>query len=393
MNTDAHEDAERNIGTQMMKICFSNVIPTMRYGKDGQKGEGRRGSDIRNDIMNIINAMTHIGEEKIRKKFFKQGKDGRYNIPDQKAIDKYLLSICENNDLGTASEEIMRNGGRIASLTARQVFEQSISSMINADVVDIKTQGGAAIQQSCFGFEGMDNSVTADDDIAQKVSSLRTRIEDLDISIRLSKKLKPIHAETLGDLLNNKKYIEDSLEQKLQNEVQKLLGGFNLTFDDAISNEALDKYEDALKSLGNHVLNDGKALKWYNGKGTMEVMLSMNFFKEVIPEKYKTDYKTARQWLIDNDIINGTKTDGTQSNPGPFGVGYRIPTQGMSSTFGFVVADVLPETSGDLIIVPREFTAQTGSDKHQCSNQYNIKNSFNCWKLHTWWTISSQVSI
>lgn len=325
LNTDAHEDADRNIGTQMMKICFSNVIPTMRYGKDGQKGEGRRGSDIRNDIMNVINAMTHIGEEKIRKKFFKQGKDGRYNIPDQEAIDKYLLSICENNDLGTASEEIMRNGGRIASLTARQVFEQSISSMVNADVVDIKTQGGAAIQQSCFGFEGMDNSVVTDGNIAQ--------------------------------------------------------------------NEALDKYEDALKGLGNHVLNDGKALKWYNGKGTMEVMLSMNFFKEVIPEKYKTDYKTARQWLIDNDIINGTKTDGTQSNPGPFGVGYRIPTQGMSSTFGFVVADVLPETSGDLIIVPREFTAQTGSDKHQCSNQYNIKNSFNCWKLHTRWTISSQVSI
>nr|DAJ12629.1 MAG TPA: hypothetical protein [Bacteriophage sp.] len=29
----------------------------------------------------------------------------------------------------------------------------------------------------------------------------------------------------------------------------------------------------------------------------------------------------------------------------------------MSSTFGFIVADVLPETSGDLIIVPTEFTA------------------------------------
>jgi len=34
----------------------------------------------------------------------------------------------------------------------------------------------------------------------------------------------------------------------------------------------------------------------------------------------------------------------------------------MSSTFAFTVADVLPEESADLIIVPREFTAQTGSD-------------------------------
>ena len=80
---------------------------------------------------------------------------------------------------------------------------------------------------------------------------------------------------------------------------------------------------------------------------------------------------TMRQWLIDNDVINGTKSDGTQSNPKPFGVGYRIPTQGMSSTFGFIVADVLPETSSDLIVVPTEFTAQTGSDfdKHQCRSK------------------------
>mgnify|MGYP004559028093 FL=1 len=34
----------------------------------------------------------------------------------------------------------------------------------------------------------------------------------------------------------------------------------------------------------------------------------------------------------------------------------------MSSMFAFVCADVLPETSGDIIVVPREFTAQTGSD-------------------------------
>ena len=80
----------------------------------------------------------------------------------------------------------------------------------------------------------------------------------------------------------------------------------------------------------------------------------MNFFRAVVPQEYQTDYATMRKWLMDNNIIG--------PNAKPFGVGYRIPTQGMSSTFGFVVADVLPEISGDLIIVPREFTAQTGSD-------------------------------
>ena len=80
----------------------------------------------------------------------------------------------------------------------------------------------------------------------------------------------------------------------------------------------------------------------------------MNFFRHVIPQKYQTDYATMRKWLLDNNVIG--------ANSEPFCVGYRIPTQGMSSTFGFVVADVLPEISGDLIVVPREFTAQTGSD-------------------------------
>jgi hypothetical protein len=51
-----------------------------------------------------------------------------------------------------------------------------------------------------------------------------------------------------------------------------------------------------------------------------------------------------------------------QSNPKPIGVGYRIPTQGISSTFAFIVADVLPRNVGDLMIVPPEFTGQTGSD-------------------------------
>ena len=44
------------------------------------------------------------------------------------------------------------------------------------------------------------------------------------------------------------------------------------------------------------------------------------------------------------------------------GVGYRIPTQGLSSTFSFKVVDVLPDRIGDTIIVPDEFTAMTGSD-------------------------------
>jgi hypothetical protein len=69
-----------------------------------------------------------------------------------------------------------------------------------------------------------------------------------------------------------------------------------------------------------------------------------------------------RNWLVNHGVIKGWKAPdenghGEFSEGMIFGVGYRIPTQGMSSTFAFRVADVLPEQAGDVIIVPREFTA------------------------------------
>lgn len=264
LNTDAHEDTERKIGSQMAKICFSNVHFDYKYGESQRTGE-----QIVNDIMNCINGLTVKGRQHIFRRFFRKDSTGKYNIPNESEIRNFLLSVCRSNGLSSVYEDLLANGMTIASLSSRQLFEQSVASLIKSEIVDINTNGGAAVQQSVFGFVGSNKTVATD------------------------------------------------------------IGQFP-------------------------ALNDGKELKWHKENGTMEVFLSMNFFRAIIPEEYKTDYATMRKWLMDNNIIG--------PNAKPFGVGYRIPTQGMSSTFGFVVADVLPETSGDLIVVPREFTAQTGSD-------------------------------
>ena len=108
--------------------------------------------------------------------------------------------------------------------------------------------------------------------------------------------------------------------------------------------------------------NNGKPLNWHRDDGSIEVMLTMNFFRHVIPDYDKKSYKERREWLIENDIIGGTKKDGSKSKPSAFGIGYRIPTQGLSSAFAITVMDVLPEENGDLIILPPEITSQTGSD-------------------------------
>lgn len=371
LNTNAHEDDERNIGTQMFKQAFSNTIDDELYGNDKEGREPRLGKDIKDDIMRLINKLTELGVQEVQHKFYEDDGTGNLVLSTQKVIE-WIKLVIQNNGLGAAAEEIIDAGGVISSLMSRKVFEQSASKLINEDIVNINTHGGAAIQQSMFGFAAYGNYNVTD---------------------------------------QNDQYIE---------------------------------------------YNQGKELKWNANEGSMEVILSIKFFRSVVPSQYRHSFKEMRQWLIDNDIILGKKTSGygplsdeeqkindildksidelqldaeileilkkdncktvedvirkassslhkaslknikirpkqslkqiaakleelgvnfetrhinpksiigeEMSKPKPFGIGYRIPTQGMSSMFCFTVADVLPEQVGDLIIVPREFTAQTGSD-------------------------------
>jgi len=82
-------------------------------------------------------------------------------------------------------------------------------------------------------------------------------------------------------------------------------------------------------------LNGGRELKYETKEGAMQVFLSANFFKSVVPEEFQDSTEHMREWLLDKNIIG--------DNAKPFGVGYRIPTQGMSSMFAFQVADIIPE--------------------------------------------------
>lgn len=284
LNTDAHEATERSIGTQMFKLAFSNLFDNLKYGLNkadwqGQSKPSRYGREIKADLMACINAMTMLGINKVQDRFYSQNNEGKFTHINQRQVRNLIETIVKNNGLGVSAEEIIHNGGVVASLMSRKVFEQSVFSAVSKDVIDIQTKGGSAVQQSIFGFTGFDNN-------------------------------------------------------------------------------SVSSYEDG----DYHLLNGGREIRWNTQNGSMEVMLSINFFRPVVPQEYQKTYGMMRQWLIDHDVINGKKTDGSQSHPKPFGIGYRIPTQGMSSMFAMTVADVLPTQSGDTIVVPREFTAQTGSD-------------------------------
>ena len=258
LNTEAHEDNSRPIGTQMFKIAFSNIIDDSQYGESK-----RYGSDIKAHIIKAINALTVNGAKRLNSRYFNDD-----HTPNQKAARKLIKEIIQNNGLGVSAEQIIGNGGVAASLMSRKIFEHGASAKVNKEVVDINTKGGSAIQQSIFGLvgaKGKDN-----------------------------------------DMFNTINY------------------------------------------------NDGKELNWNREDGSVEVLLSQNFFEAIVPSNIRGDYNAMRKWLFENNIIG--------TNAKPLGIAYRIPTQGMSSMIAITVVDMLPKQSGDLIIVPREFTAQTGSD-------------------------------
>lgn len=88
--------------------------------------------------------------------------------------------------------------------------------------------------------------------------------------------------------------------------------------------------------------------------GSMDSIISINLFRHVIPDFDKKSFNEAKQWLIDHNMIG--------DNAKPIAIGYRIPTQGLSSIAGLHIKDVLPSNVGDMIVLPDEFTTQTGSD-------------------------------
>lgn len=112
-------------------------------------------------------------------------------------------------------------------------------------------------------------------------------------------------------------------------------------------------------------INGGKKLQMYNPDGSMDAVISISYFKDIIPDGISGE--AARQWLIDNNIIG----DNAKANT----VGYRIPTQGESSIHALRFVDVI-FTLQDTIILPEEFVGITGSDfdiDHLYLFRYNYK--------------------
>lgn len=341
LNTEPHEHTDRSFGTQAVKICIGNVVDDRHYGHN--KGQNVSGARIKKDVFGCIKALSTKGYMKLKGsngvagRFF--DKNGKIN---NKALSNYLIQEAKGTNMSAEITEALaldKNGNfraPIASLSTRNWIESKIISLINKEVIDVNTPGGSAIQMASFGFKGKDV------DSYSNIHLLNQNIDNLDLSIKLNKILKARGINTIKDIIEyGESPLKMSLSDKHFTEILDLFSSFSIDF----NTKEEFKYR---------AFNDGNKLSFDPDKGSMEVMLSTNFFRDVVPQEYQTDYTTMRDWLIEHNVIG--------NNSKPYGIGYRIPTQGLSSTFSFIVADVLPAQTGDTIVVSDEFTAMTGSD-------------------------------
>lgn len=111
------------------------------------------------------------------------------------------------------------------------------------------------------------------------------------------------------------------------------------------------------QDIENTTINGGKRLEMINSDGSMDAVISIDYFKDILKIAFPNgcSFNEAREWLIKNKII-GNSPD-VRANT----IGYRIPTQAQSSIHALRFVDVVEATQAT-IILPEEFTRITGSD-------------------------------
>ena len=337
LNTDPNEKKYMNIGTQATKIVMSNLNVNNYYVlRDGTKIKGQ---DLLDTIMNSMNRLSDIGMQNVMKQFFKTNDDGQIIDGDGKVIDDGNLSRV---------------------VIDQKKFIETILDMIKSDDPNINLLSSLQVE----GDEKSGYRLSMPIDAVQSSNFLESKL------------IAKINGEVIDTKTPGAAFIQRS--------VWGMQGS-----------KLFERSDGGIVGDNNVTLYNGKRLQMINKEGSMDCVLSIDYFKKLlgdfdiqtkrtfeltkdgakIPLKDKdgnikvdkdgnTIYKTklekrqlsfeeARQWLIDNGIIG----EEAKANI----LAYRIPTQAQSSIHALRCVDVIPVVN-DTVILPEEFTKITGSD-------------------------------
>lgn len=365
LNTDPNEKKYMNIGTQTTKIALTNLNLHAQYLT--RSGEVRSGQEIHDDIMQSMIALSNIGRDQLRSQYFLTNDKGQFvdengNVVDKPVVDPVKYSKALKQIIG--SDKISLNLAQALQLVPYKDGEGKIRYRFNMTL--------DAVQSSNF----LESKI---------ISSINKSVIDTKTpgAAFIQRSVWGMEGSTLYDSRKG-----------------------NIVGDDDIAPS----------------INGGKRLQMVNEEGSMDCVLSIDFFTKILGDlfhyttggdymlnefgnhipvtrihKGKTLYKVksadmfnegkfVETWVDDiNDLPDGTEViykknkieRHTRSaeevrqyliDQGLIGpkakaniLAYRIPTQAQSSVHALRCVDVTFVTN-DTVILPAEFTRITGSD-------------------------------
>ena len=334
LNTDPSGEEMLRMGTQAQKIIFSNLFSGRMYTT--QTGEQIRGKDLQDRIMQSLNKLSDIGVQTLNRRFFVTDNDG--NLIDSDG------NIIENQNSPNRQIDIQKFAKEVRRLMSDRGADKNVMKAL--ELVANNADGKRlSMPLSAISSASWLESVL--------ISTINKNVIDVN---------------TPGAFF-------------IQRSVWAMQGQ--------------RMYSQDKGNIHGRQLYNGKRLQMVNEEGSMDCVVSLDYYQHMIPKvesneyeldqdgnytykkdksgKYITDkfgnyipkrkmrdmsFDEARQWLFDNGVI------GDKANI----IAYRIPTQAESSIHALRVVDVLPVVR-DTVILPEEFTRITGSDRqHQCSN-------------------------
>lgn len=297
LNTDPNGREESPLGTQTIKIALSNLRMDDDY-VNPLTGKQCKGRELYQDIMRCYNILTDIGFEQVMRRFCKLNKDGD-------VVYNNVVVSRDSNQQHSSQPVIDKKA------LADFLYSEMMSRDANNNMLD-----------ACMSHK-VTKTVTTDQG--------ETTVEDYELNAPISAISQSGWIDSIITSLINKTII-DTQAPGVPYVQRSVLG---------------------MEGFGDKTINNGQELQLKNPDGSMDAVISIDFFKDVIPDYENKTFEQARDWLIKHKLI------GPEAKT--FTISYRIPTQAQSSINPLKFVDVIPIVR-DTIILPKDFVSLTGSD-------------------------------
>ena len=365
LNTDPNENKYMNIGSQATKVALASLNPSAMYLT--RDGEEKSGQEILDDIMNSMKSLSNMGMDEINDQYFLTNDEGQFvdedgNVVTNPIVDSVKYSKALKRIIG--SDKISLNLAQALQPVPYKDGEGKTRYRFNMPL--------DAVQSSNFLESKIVSSINKSviDTKTPGAAFIQRSIWSMEgATLYDRRKGKLIGDENIAPSINGGKRLQMVNEEGSMDCVLSV-DFFTKIFGDLFHYTTGGDY--ILNEFGNHIpvtrIHEGKTLykvksaDMFNEDKFVETWVddihNLPDGTEVVYKKNKIERHTRSFDEVRQYLID-------QGVIGPNAkadiLAYRIPTQAQASTHALRCVDIMPVVN-DTVMLPAEFTRVTGSD-------------------------------